>query len=429
MPGGHEEQPRSKAHRAFHATAIDLSPLGASRDYRLLWFSAIVSEVGSEATAIALLVQVYAITGSAAAVGAVGAVEFVALFIGTTLGAPHIDRRDRRNLLLLTQVSMAASAAVLLATALMATPPIWLVFLAAGGVSLFSGLDAPTRAAMIPNLVPAGKLPAAIALTTTMYSVAWILGSMVGGVTIALGGVALAYGFDLASYLAAVVLVMMIKPMPPLGLETRPATSVWSDLRDGLAYLKGRRVLQSTFSIDLIAMVFGLPAALFPIIALEQHAGNPQVVGWFFAAIALGSLVASLTSGWMGGVRHQGKAVVIAVVAWGCAITVFGFTTHLLWLGLVLLALAGAADTISAVFRGTILQANVPDALRGRLSSVHFLVVAGGPRLGNLEAGLVASLTSTPFAIISGGVAVVVGAIANAALVPQFWRYHAGEET
>ena len=197
-------------------------------------------------------------------------------------------------------------------------------------------------------------------------------------------------------------------------------------MREGFAYLKGRRVLQSTFAIDVVAMIFGMPRALFPILALTQFHRGPAVVGLLFAAPAVGAFIGALTTGWVGRVRHQGRAVIWAVVMWGAGIAAFGLVGANLWLGLILLAVAGAADVISAVFRTTILQLAVPDSLRGRLSGIHILVVTGGPRLGDLEAGLVAQAFSPTVSVVSGGLLCILGASALSLLVPAFRRYHAG---
>jgi predicted MFS family arabinose efflux permease len=200
-------------------------------------------------------------------------------------------------------------------------------------------------------------------------------------------------------------------------------------IREGLAYLRGRRVLQSTFYVDIIAMVFGMPRALFPILAVTQFHRGPEVAGILFSAVGVGALAGALTTGWVGSVRHQGRAVVIAVSVWGAGITAFGLVGANLWLALLCLAIAGGADVISAVFRNTILQLSVPESLRGRLSGVHIMVVTGGPRLGDFEAGLVAQVFSPMASVVSGGLLCIAGAAGLALAVPQFWRYHAGDET
>ncbi|HZD18571.1 MAG TPA: MFS transporter, partial [Actinomycetota bacterium] len=216
-----------------------------------------------------------------------------------------------------------------------------------------------------------------------------------------------------------------IAPMRPEGAE-HMATG-WSAVREGFGYLRRRPVLQAAFGIDIVAMVFGMPRALFPILAVQQFHRGEVIVGLLFSAPAVGALLAALTTGWVKHVRHQGRAVIWAVVLWGIGITAFGLAGDRLWLGLTLLAFAGGADVISAVFRNTILQVTVPDHLRGRLSGINILVVTGGPRLGDLEAGLVAAAFSPAVSVVSGGLLCIAGAGLLAWLVPAFRRYHAGE--
>jgi len=238
-------------------------------------------------------------------------------------------------------------------------------------------------------------------------------------------GLAWAYGIDLVTYVAMVAAAMSLSPVPPERGET--AATGWRAVAEGFAFVRRRPVLQAAFGIDIIAMVFGMPRALFPILAVAQFHRGAAVVGLLFAAPAVGALVGALTTGWVKHVRRQGMAVVWAVVLWGAGIAAFGLVGSNLWLGLFFLAFAGAADVISAVFRSTILQLSVPDSLRGRLSSIHILVVTGGPRLGDLEAGLVASVASPTFSVVSGGLLCIAGAGLIAWLVPSFRRYRAGD--
>ena len=213
-----------------------------------------------------------------------------------------------------------------------------------------------------------------------------------------------------------------IRPLPPEGGGTAAG---WSSVKEGLRYLKGQRLIQSCFLIDLNAMIFGMPRALFPAIGTVVLGGDATTVGLLFAAPGVGAMLAAATAGWVGGVRRRGRVVVISVIVWGLAIAAFGLTTWLP-LALGLLAVAGAADVISAVFRNTILQLTVPDELRGRLSAIHGAVVSGGPRLGDLEAGAVAAVTSPQFSVVSGGVLCVIGAFAIARFMPELWRYRSG---
>jgi predicted MFS family arabinose efflux permease len=258
-----------------------------------------------------------------------------------------------------------------------------------------------------------------------LFQVNDVAGPALAGVIIARFGLVWAYAIDAVTFLAAIATITAMRPMPPKG--DGPPRPVLGAVREGFAYLRGRRVIQSTFVVDLIAMVFGMPRALFPVLAEESFGVGPAGLGLIYAAPAVGALVGAVLTGWVRHVRHQGRAVLWAVVVWGLAIAAFGFSTEAFWPALGFLAIAGGADVISAIFRSTILQSSVPDALRGRLSSIHIMVVVGGPRLGDLEAGVVAQFTSPVFSVVSGGLACVAGVGLLAVAVPQFRRYHAGD--
>jgi predicted MFS family arabinose efflux permease len=267
-----------------------------------------------------------------------------------------------------------------------------------------------------------------MALNQVLFQVSDIAGPALGGLVIARLGLVWAYGVDAISFGAAIAAIFAMRPLPPRRAEGEAAPPRGpAAIRQAFSYLRGRRVLQTTFTVDLIAMIFGMPRALFPVLAAEAFHVGPAGLGLLYAAPAAGALVGALLTGWVRHVRHQGRAVLLAVAVWGAAIVAFGLSTQMFWLGLGFLAIAGAADVVSAIFRGTILQQAVPDSLRGRLSSIHFMVVAGGPRLGDVEAGLVAQLTSPVFSVVSGGAVCVAGVAILALLVPRFARYHAGD--
>lgn len=416
---------RSPLGRTVRRVAVDLSPLRVSRDFRRIWIGLAVSELGYQFTVVATFVQVFGLTGSAAAVGLTGLVGLAALVIGTLAGGAFVDAFDRRKVLVAAQIGFMVASATLLAGALAGRPPVALVYAAIALIAALSAIDAPTRSAMTPRLVGRELLPSALALNQVAWNFTALLGPAIAGIVIARLGLAWAYGIDLVTYLAMLAAALSIAPIQPERGE--PVVTGAAAVRQGFAYLRGRRVLQSTFAIDVVAMVFGMPRALFPILALTQFRRGEAVVGLLFAAPAVGALLGALTTGWVKHVRHQGVAVVWAVVLWGAGIAAFGLVGRNLWLGLSFLAFAGAADVISAVFRSTILQLSVPDSLRGRLSGIHILVVTGGPRLGDLEAGLVASAFSPMVSVVSGGLLCIVGAGLLAWLVPSFRRYHAGE--
>jgi MFS family permease len=420
--------------RAVRGLAVDVTPLRRSRDYRLLWFGELISETGRQITMVAVYIQVFRLTGSPGAVGIVGLVQLVPLVLTSIAGGAIVDRVDRRKLLMVSQVGFATASAILLVGALASDPPLVLVYGASGLSAAFGGLDFPTRSAMVPNLVTRDQLPSAIALNQVMFNATMIVGPAVAGLVVARLGLSWAYGLDLATYGATLVAAALMRPQPPRSStspeDERP--SGLASIGEGFSYLRGRRVLQSTFTIDLVAMIFGMPRALFPILAATQFgamgdAEAARITGWLFSAIAVGALAGAATAGWVGRIRRQGLAVMWAVALWGLAIAAFGLVGSNLWLAVLLLALAGGADVVSAVFRATILQSSVPDDLRGRLSAIHILVVTGGPRLGDFEAGVVAQAFTPTVSVVSGGVACVAGVAAIGLLVPRFARYRAGE--
>jgi MFS family permease len=400
--------------------AIDLSPFRASRDFRLIWSGLLVTEIGQQFSIVAVFVQVTAITGSAAAVGITGLVWLVALVAGSLAWAPVLDRWDRRRLLIIAQVGFMAGSALLLAGALAGDPPLIVIYAGIAVIAAFSAIDGPTRSAIAPRLVGLELIPSVQALNQILWNGTALVGPALAGLVVAKAGVKWAYGIDLVTYLAMLAAALRIRPVPPEVGEHTPTG--WAAVKEGFAYVRSSPLLQSTFAIDLVAMVFGMPRALFTFLAVSQFRRGPAVVGLLFAAPAVGAVLGALTSGWARHVRRHGNAVLLAVVAWGAAIAAFGLVRNLI-LALVLLAIAGWADVISAIFRSTILQMGVPDRLRGRLSGIHILVVTGGPRLGDLEAGLVAQAISPAFSVVSGGLACIAGAAAVAVAYPALRGY------
>jgi MFS family permease len=412
----------------LRSIAMDLTPL-RSRDFRLLWTGELLSEIGSNITLVAVYIQIYRLTGSALAVGAIGLVQLVPLIVGALFGGPLIDRHDRRRLLLIGQIIQALGSAVLLGAALMDPTPVPLVYVGAAVIAGLSGFSLATRSAMTPTLVPTERLPSALALNQAMWTTAQIVGPAIGGVIVASAGLGWAYGIDVVSFAATITAVTLMRPHPPL--ETPEGADAdlggWQRLIDGFRFLSGRRVLQCTFIVDLIAMIFGMPRSLFPILAATQFHAGPETVGLLFSAVSFGGLMGALTSGWVHRVRRQGLAIIVAITIWGAAIAAFGLTGNQFVLALSCLAVAGGADVVSAVFRSTILQDTVPADLRGRLAGIHITVVAGGPRIGDAEAGLVAAMFNPTVSVVSGGVICVVGVGLVAFLVPEFARYKRGD--
>ncbi len=405
--------------------ALDVTPLRASRDYRLVWSGLLISEIGWQFTLVGVFIQTTVLTGSAIAVGSTGLVWLSALFVGSLIGGSVLDAHDRRRLLIVAQLGFMAGAGILLAGAIAGHPPLWLIYAGTATMAGFSAIDGPTRSAMMPRLLGAELVQSAMALNQVVWNGTALIGPAIAALVIQRFGVAWAYGIDLVTYGAMLEAAILIRPMPPERDADSVAAAGWRAVREGFTYVRGSRLLQSTFVIDLVAMIFGMPRALFTFLVVTQFHRSPAAVGLLFSAPAVGALLGALTSGWARHVRRQGDAVVVAVVAWGAAIAAFGLIGAHLWVGLAMLAVAGWADVISAIFRSTILQVTVPDQLRGRLSGIHILVVTGGPRLGDFEAGIVAQLVSPGFSVVTGGLACVAGAGLVALAYPQLRRYRA----
>jgi MFS family permease len=412
----------------FRRLAIDVTPL-RHRDFRLLWLGEIFSETGSNITLVAVYVQVQHLTGSTLAVGAIGVAQLVPFMLAALFGGPIIDRVDRRKLLLGAQSAQAVGSGLLLLGALHGDPPLALIYIAAAVIAGCAGFSLATRSAMTPNLVPPDRLPSALAMNQVMWNTAQIAGPGLAALIFAAvpGGFSWAYAADFLSFGATITAAILMRPHPPIETGAGEAQGSWKRLKEGVSYLKGKEVLQSTFVIDLIAMIFGMPRALFPVLASTQFHGGDDIAALLFLSPSVGAVMAALSSGWVHRVVRQGLAIVVSVVVWGIAIMAFGLVGDRLLLACACLAVAGGADVVSAVFRSTILQATVPDDLRGRLSGIHIMVVGGGPRIGDAEAGAMASAFSPGFSVVSGGALCVLGVGALSLLVPRFPRYRAGD--
>jgi MFS family permease len=411
--------------RWLRRLALDISPLRASRDFRLLWSGSVVSAMGSQFARVGLYVQVYALTGSPAAVGLLGLSGLAGSLAGVFVGASFIDRHDRRITLLWSQLAAMAVAVILVAGAVSGHPSLWLLHVANAATWFLAAIHGPARQASIPRMLDDEQVPAAVALNQAGWQVASIVGPALAGILIAASGPAAAYGVDAATYTIGFAAALALRPLPPENAMVERGVRA---VATGLRFLRDGRLLQSTFVIDLVAMIFGSPQALMPVIAVQQLHRGPEVVGFLFAAPAAGALLVTLVSGPLTRMRRQGDAVVWAVVAWGAAITAFGLAGDRLYAALFFLAVAGAADVVSAIFRSTILQVTVPDHLRGRLGAVFFIVVTGGPKLGDIEAGLVASAFTATISVVTGGIACIIGAFVTARIYPELPAYHTRAE-
>lgn len=380
-----------------------------------------VSSVGTQVTRVTVALQVYAITGSSLDVGLIGLASFVPLVVFGLYGGSIADAVDRRKLLLITSTGTMLVSVVLLIQAALQINWVSVLFACVVVQSAFAAVDSPTRRAIIPQLVRTEKLPAANTLSFGSTQLTFVIGPLLAGVAVAAGGFGWAYAIDVATFAGAFYAALRLPSLPP-GEGARRAGL--ASVLEGLRFLRSRPVVLMTFVADLIAMVFGMPAALFPALAQGQYGGGAGTAGLLYAAPAVGAVVATLLGGAIIRVHRHGLGVVLSIAVWGLAITLFGLTSTL-WLGLALLAVAGAADTVSAVYRSTILQVATPPGMQGRLQGVFIVVVAGGPRLGDLEAGAVATVFSPRVSVISGGLACLAGIGLLALLVPVFLRYDA----
>jgi MFS family permease len=405
---------------------IDTRPLRGVA-YRRMWVGNGVSFFGFQFTSVAVPVQMYAVTQSSAWVGLLGIAGLVPLLIFGLWGGAAADVVDRRRLLLASSTLTWLSTIGFLAQALAGMRSGMMLLALTAVQSAGFAVSSPARQAIIPRIVPLELVPAANTLGYTTTTAGGVLGPLAAGLIFAAystgTGVIVAYAVDVVLFTITFWATYRLPPIPPEihadGAE-RPTAGL-SGIVDGLRFLVTKPVLLLSFAVDLVAMVFAMPRALFPEVAQDRFGGG-AAVGWLFSAIALGSVIGGLTSGWIGRVRRQGVALVLAVVGWGIAVGFAGLAPSL-WLMVLLLAVGGAADLVSAVYRQSILQTYAPDRLRGRLQGVFTVVVAGGPRLGDLRAGATADFTGATASWAGGGFLAAGMAVVLATVFPALLRY------
>jgi MFS family permease len=406
--------------RVVSALAIDLTPLKVSRDYRLLFTGQFVSVFGSAISYVVLPWQVYQLTRSPFAVGMLGVAEFVPMLVMGFVGGALADHFDRRRLIVLTEIGLFGCCGLLVFNSLLPQPRVWLIFFVSSLVAALVGAQRPALEALTPQIVPAELMPATSALLALRGNFGHIVGPSVAGLIAVNLGAATAYAVDLLTFLVSLVTLLLMRAVPkPAGA----GAIGWHSVVEGLRYARSRQELLGTYLIDLIAMFFGMPMALFP--AMAERFGA-ESLGLLYAFVSVGALAATLSSGWTERVRKHGLAITLAAAVWGAAIVGFGFANHL-WLALFFLALAGAADMVSGLFRMTMWNQTIPGYLRGRLAGIEMISYMTGPYLGNAEAGLVASLFGLRASVVSGGVLCVVGAGVLALLLPAFISYDSRE--
>jgi MFS family permease len=396
-----------------------VTPLRTSRNFRLLFIGQFVSVLGSNLTVVAVAYQVYQRTNSSLWVGLVSFIQLPVLIVGSLWGGALGDRFDRRTLLIGATFLLGLLSLGLGLNALASHPYFALMVTLPALAAGLAGLSGPLRTAVIPTLVKPDELVAAYSLNQILMNTGTLLGPALAGVLLATVGLSWCYFSDAATFLALTTTTFFMASMKPVG--EHGGVKMLRAIADGFGYVRSHAVVQAVYLVDLNAMVFGLPRALFPAMTLHVYHGSPVILGLLYAAPGGGALIMAIFTGWMERVRRRGRLVVLVVIMWGVAMALFGLVP-ILWVGLVCLGIAGAMDVISTVLRNTILQTSISDDYRSRLSAIQMAAVTGGPRLGDLESGTVANFTSTEFSIVSGGVLCVLGVIALVRWRPTFWK-------
>jgi MFS family permease len=397
---------------------IDTSPLQTSRDFRLLFFSGVITYLGSMITYVAIPFQVATLTGSYVAVGLIGLAELVPLIVFGLYGGALADSVNRRTMIIATEAAAGVAIVVLMVNSMLLSPHLWALYVIAMLLSAVDGLQRPSLDAMLPRVVAHDELAAAAALNSVRWTLGSIVGPAVGGLLLSAGGAATAYAFDVLTFAMSITLLWGVR-----SIKAQSASSDRPSLRhvfEGVGYAWSRKDLMGTYSVDLIAMIFAFPYALFPFLAMELDA--PWALGLLYSAGAVGSLVVTLTSGWTSSVHRHGRAIVIAAIAWGASIAMVGVTMSLPFV-LLLLAIAGGSDMVSGIFRGVMWNQTIPDEVRGRMAGIELLSYSIGPLLGQVRSSAAASLTSLRMSFISGGVLCVIGVGLSAIALPSLWNY------
>ena len=404
----------------FRALRMDVTPLRESRDFRLLFVAGTVFYLGGMVSYVAIPFQIYTLTGSNFAVGAVGLVELVPLIVFGLYGGALADHVDRRRLLIWTGVAQAVFTAVLAVNAFRDRPSLWVIFLVAGLLTSSSALQRPSREALMPRTVRHDQIIAGNALTSFGMQIGVLVGPAIGGLLVAYVGIGWCFVVDIVGLAVATVMYVAMRPYPHVAETTPPSLAA---IGEGMRYALGRRDLLGTYVVDLIAMFFAMPVVLFPALADEVF-GRPEILGLLYSAETVGAVLATAFSGWTARVFHHGRAIVVAAAVYGLMIALAGLMPSV-WLVLLFLMLSGAADMISAVFRGTVWNQTIPEQMRGRLAGIEMLSYSLGPLGGQIRAGVVADLWTVRGAIVSGGLACAGGVTLTALWLRDFWAYDA----
>jgi len=398
---------------------MDISPLRKYPDFRRLWTSGLISYFGSMITYVALPFQIKELTNSYIAVGLIGAVELIPLIVFGLYGGVLADKVDRRKMILYTEIALALMTFSLFINSQLAKPSLIWIYVVAGTFAALDGLQRPSADAILPRLVGHDDLPAASALMSLRWQTGVITGPAIAGVLLATTGTGTAFLVDVATFVISILFILRVKSVKPLEKNTEPT---FSAMVEGIKYATSRKDLLGTYLVDLAAMFFAMPTALFPFWADQLDA--TWALGLFYAAGTIGSVIMTLTSGWIKNYHHHGRAVFLAALGWGAAIALAG-TTNSLFLILFFLALAGASDMVSALFRGAIWNQSIPDELRGRLAGIELLSYSVGPLGGQMRAGTFAAVTNLKTSVISGGLLCIGFVSIAAAALPKFRKYDA----
>lgn len=411
----------------------DVTPL-RTPDFRRLWLAGVVTVIGGNLTIFAVPVQLYVMTQNSVYVGLAGAFALVPLVVFGLLGGAWADAMDRRLLLIIASCGLAVSSVLLWAQSAFAVNNVWVVLCLLAFQQAFFAVNSPTMGAAIPRMLPPDQLPAANSLNMTVFQFGAIVGPLLAGLLLRWIDLSTLYLIDAITCLVPIWATFRLAPMPATG--SADGTSKWGlgAVLDGFRYLAGNRIVLMSFVVDLIAMIFGMPRALFPQMAHESFGGplaGGATMAWLAAAMSVGAVAGGVFSGWFPRVQRRGLVVVVSIVLWGAAMAGFGLaaglaggrTGAMLWIALACLAFGGAADMVSAAFRTTILQEAASDDVRGRLQGVFIVVVAGGPRLADVAHGVAAAWVGTTLAAAGGGGLVIVGVLLACLLAPTFLRY------
>ncbi len=401
---------------------VDTGPLRSHADFRRLFIANLITGLGSGATYIALPYQVADLTGSYLQVGVIGALEFLPLIVFGLYGGVLADRVDRRRMILVTEVVFAGLLILLLFNSLADNPAVWAIYVMTVLFVVVGGLQRPSLDAVLPRIVPPDDLASAGAVQSMARSISNVAGPAVGGVIISVGGVSWVYALDLITFVVSATLVARMKPIAPSRDSSEPSID---EIREAIAYLRSRRDIVGTYVIDLLAMTLAFPYALFPFVAKEFDAA--WSLGFLYAAPAVGSALASVTSHWTKRVVHHGRAIVYAAALWGAAVAVAGLVRSPVWI-IGCMLLAGAADMVSGLFRMLIWNLTIPDDVRGRMAGLELISYAIGPSVGDLRSTTVARLTSLPASFVIGGVACSGSCLAAGPALRELWNFESAVE-